>query len=158
MPKITKVSIPIEEARTEYDRLREESKRIKNRMDVLSKTIKDFAEANGTKNDVGSFYAENDDFIFGKQARKSVSFNEEKAIAFFESKGLDDCVKVVKQVNEEAVEQAVNEGEITFDELESITTTKVTYAIDVKRKEEMPEVEQSEILAASRKPKMKKGK
>ena len=86
MPKITKVSIPIEEALTEYDRLREESKRIKNRMDVLSKTIKDFAEANGTKNDVGSFYAENDDFIFGKQARKSVSFNEEKAIAFFESK------------------------------------------------------------------------
>ena len=71
---------------------------------------------------------------------------------------VDDCVKVVKQVNEEAVEQAVNEGEITFDELESITTTKVTYAIDVKRKEEMPEVEQSEILAASRKPKMKKGK
>lgn len=161
MPKISKVAIPIDEALIEYERLRDESKRIKSRMDVLSKSIKDYAEKNGTKNDGGSFYAENDEFVFGKQARKSVSFNEEKAIEFLENKGLDKCVEVVKKINEEAVEKAVSDGDITFEELESITTTSVTYAIDVKRKEEMSDVEQSEILlAASRKPKTtpKKGK
>lgn len=154
MPKISKTVIPIRQALIEYDRLREETKRIKGRMDVLSKTIKDYAEANGTKNDGGSFYAETDEFIFGKQAKKSVSFDEKKAIDFFEDKGLSDCVELVKRINEEAVEKAVSDGDITFEELESITTTKVTYAIDVKHKEEMADVEQSEILlAASRKPK-----
>ena len=47
-------------------------------------------------------------------------------------------------------------GKISYEELESITTTKVTYAVDIKEKSEMPEVEQTEVKsAASRKPQRK---
>ncbi len=160
MLKMSK-TVPINEVLKEYSALREESSRIKKRMDALSATIKDYAEKSGTKNDSGSFYAENDEFIFGKQAKKSVSFMEETAIKFFKDKGLHECVKTIEKIDESKVEEAIQSGDLSYDELQSITQTKTTYAVDVKRKAEMPEVAQSEVkMAASRKskPSLKGGK
>lgn len=138
----------------EYDRLREEAKTIKSRMDTLSKEIKDYASKHGVKDDKGSFYCDNGRFLFGQQAKKSVSFVADKAIEFFKSHGLFNAVKTVETIDEDAVEQYINEGKITFEDLESITSTKVTYAIDLKKKEDMPVVEETTVpIAASRKPK-----
>lgn len=145
----------------EYYRLREESKTIKSRMDALAKEIKDYASANGVKDDRGSTYCDNGSFMFGQQAKKSVSFKKEVAIVFFKAKGLLDAVKITEVIDEDAVEKYINEGAITFEDLESITETKVTYAIDLKKKEEMPVVEETTVqMAASKKPKpvLKKGK
>ena len=139
----------------EYHRLREESKTIKSRMDTLAKEIKEYASVNGVKDDKGSFYCDNGSFMFGQQAKKSVSFVFEKAIDFFKSRGLVDCIKTTEVIDEEAVERYINSGHITFDDLESITQTKVTYAIDLKKKEDMPVVEETTVsMAASKKPKL----
>lgn len=144
----------------EYYLLREESKTLKNRMDVLAKEIKEYASSNGVKDDKGSCYCENESFMFGQQAKKSVSFVKDKAIKFFKSKGLVDAVKLTEVVDEDAVEKYIEEGLITFEDLESITETKVTYAIDLKKKEDLPVVEETTVaMAASKKPVLsKKGK
>ena len=138
----------------EYYELREKSKTIKSRMDVLAKEIKEYASTNGVKDDKGSSYCENKDFMFGQQCKKSVSFIKDKAIEFFKIHGLHNAVKITEVIDEDEVEKYINEGSISFEDLESITETKVTYAIDLKKKEEMPVVEETTVaVAASKKPK-----
>ena len=130
-------------------------------MDVLAKEIKEYAQKNGAKDDKGSFYCDNGAFQFGQQAKKSVSFKKEEAIAFFKTKGLHDAIKIIEAIDEDAVERYITDGAVTFEDLESITETKVTYAIDLKKKEDMPVVEETTfVVAASKKPKLsaKKGK
>lgn len=150
--KATVISLPIGAMLSEYDSLREQKKKIEDRMKYLADQIKANAEKVGVKDDKGSFYAEDEQFIYGKQCKKSVSFNQEKALSYFRDRGYDDCITTVEVINEEAVESRINTGDISFEDLEDITTTKVSYAIDLKRKEEMPEVEQTEVpIAASKK-------
>ena len=150
--KATVISLPIGAMLSEYDSLREQKKKIEDRMKYLADQIKANAEKVGVKDDKGSFYAEDEQFIYGKQCKKSVSFNQEKALSYFRGHGYDDCITTVEVINEEAVESRINTGDISFEDLEDITTTKVSYAIDLKRKEEMPEVEQTEVpIAASKK-------
>ena len=150
--KATVISLPIGAILSEYDSLREQKKKIEDRMKYLADQIKANAEKVGVKDDKGSFYAEDEQFIYGKQCKKSVSFNQEKALSYFRDHGYDDCITTVEVINEEAVESRINTGDISFEDLEDITTTKVSYAIDLKRKEEMPEVEQTEVsIAASKK-------
>lgn len=156
MKPISKLaSVPsIESKVKEYDGLREESKIIKKRTDDLAKEIKEYAENNGVKDDKGSFYCDLGGYLFGKQAKKSVSFKKDEAIEFFKTKKLFDAVKIIETIDEDAVEKYISEGNITFEDLESITETKVTYAIDLKKKEDMPEVEEVTLqMAASSKPK-----
>ena len=149
------VSLPIESVLNEYNSLREEKKKIESRMSALAKQIKEDAEARGVKDDKGSFYAENDNFIYGKQCKKSVSFDKDKAISYFKNHGYEDCIDTVEVINEAAVEGHVNSGDISFEDLEDITTTKVSYAVDVKKKEEMSEVQQTTVsMAASKKPRL----
>lgn len=150
--KATVISLPIGAMLSEYDSLREQKKKIEDRMKYLADQIKANAEKVGVKDDKGSFYAEDEQFIYGKQCKKSVSFNQEKALSYFREHGYDDCITTVEVINEEAVESRINTGDISFEDLEDITTTKVSYAIDLKRKEEMAEVEQTEVaMAASKK-------
>lgn len=152
---MSKTVVSIEQKVTEYDKLRAQSKTIKSQMDKLSAQIKDSAEKLGTKDDKGSYFYETDQYIFGKVAKKSVSFSEEKAIKFFKKKGLDKCIDIVEVINEEAVSGYVSSGDITYEELDDITQTKTTFAVDVKKKEEMPEIEQTRVpLVASAKPKL----
>jgi hypothetical protein len=138
---------------SEYDNLREQKKIIEARMKVLSDTIKDYAEQNGVKDDKGSYYAQNNDFVYGKQAKKSISFIAEDAIALFERRKWEDCIRTIKSINEDAVSARIESGDLTIKDLEKITTTNTTYAIDVKKKEEMKEVEQTTVapVAASAK-------
>lgn len=136
----------------EYYELREQSKLTKSRMDILAKEIKEYASANGVKDDKGSSYCDNGEFMFGQQAKKSVSFKNDEAITFFKTHGLLDAVKIKEVIDEDAVEKYINEGQLSFEDLESITETKVTYAIDLKKKEDLPVVEESTVqVAASKK-------
>lgn len=145
--------VPISQLVQEYDSLRANKKTIEDRMTYLSNAIKEYAEKNGTKDDKGSFYTSVDGFLVGKQCKKSVSFNKDVAIKFFEDKHLHDAIVITKSIDEKAVEKYINNGDISYDDLESITTTKVTYAVDLKKEEEMPVVEQKDIKAvASKKP------
>lgn len=150
--KAAVISLPIGKLLEEYYSLREQKKVIEDRMKTLADQIKSNAEKVGVKDDKGSYYAEDEQYVYGKQCKKSVSFDKDKAIEYFKNHGYTECIDTVEVINEEAVEGLINTGDISFEDLESITTTKVSYAIDIKKKEEMPEVEQTEVsMAASKK-------
>ena len=60
-----------------------------------------------------------------------VSFNEERTIAFFKKRKLIDLVyktKEVKYFDEEEINNLYQCGDITADELQSITDVTTTYA------------------------------
>ena len=150
--KATVISLPIGSLLEEYYSLREQKKTIEDRMKTLADLIKANAEKTGVKDDKGSYYAEDEQYVYGKQCKKSVSFDKDKAIEYFKNHGYSECIDTVEVINEEAVESLINTGDISYEDLEAITTTKVTYAIDIKKKEDMPVVEQTEVpLAASKK-------
>lgn len=150
--KAENLVLPIGTLLQEYNTLRDEKKRIEDRMKKLADLIKDNAERVGVKDDKGSYYAEDENYIYGKQCKKSVSFNQEKALSYFKDHGFEDCIDTVEVINETAVEEHINTGDISFEDLESITDTKVSYAIDLKKKEDMPEVQETEVpMAASKK-------
>lgn len=152
-PKITSL-VNIETLVEEYNTLREEKKRIESRMKTLSEDIKGYAETHGSKDDKGSFYCDSSSYSFGKVAKKSVSFITDKALSFFKTHNMHDAIKIVETIDEDAVEKYISDGSLSYSDLESITQTKTTYAVDVKKKEVVEdEVSETTIpIAASKKP------
>lgn len=137
----------------EYSELSSQKKRIEERMTFLSTQIKDGAAKFGVKDDKGSHYLENESFLLGRVAKKSFSFNQERAVQTLEASGLGDVVDVitVKQVNEEKLTTAVSQGRIAINVVEGFTDVKTTYAVTVKSKEAMPEVQTGDLSAAASK-------
>lgn len=135
----------------EYFTLRKQAGVIKSRMELLSSEMKDYAEKNGVKGDTGSSVVEVSNYVLSRVARKSVSLNQEKALSLAKEKNLTAAIKVVEYVDESALEKYIKKGAVSLEELEAVTETKVTYAIDLKEKEEMTEVTETKVLAASKK-------
>lgn len=131
----------IETLLKDYAYLRDQEKLIRKRKEELAKEIKEYVTKNGAKDSKGSYYSENESFIYGSQAKKSIKINEDKAKNFFESKGLlDRVITTVEQVDEMKIEQLIAEGEISPDDIEEIVDIKVSYSLDVRPKEEIVEV------------------
>lgn len=142
----------IKEALREYDSIRTQEKALAERKKFLADFIKNYATTNGTKDQNGSFYAEDDRFKFGSQVKKSVSLNFDRAKKFFTDKKLwDKVVVITESISEEKVEELIVAGEISVEEFEPLCDTKVSYSIDVKEKkqEEVPEV-QVEVASPKR--------
>lgn len=136
----------------EYDEVSKHIKILEATKKTLADKLKNFADANGVKDDNGSYYLDLSDFIVGKVAKKSMSLNPERTKALLKEKGLTSkCLKVVEQIDESAIEKEVSSGNISISELESITDTKVTYSVSVKPKEELPDVDISSFAAARKK-------
>ena len=146
---------------SEYESLRRQDIAIKERKDLLADTLKEYAKTYGTKDDKGSFIVDTPSHTFGAVARKSVKLDADKALDFVRERGWDECVVNVPTIDEDALEKRLRDGDLSMDEMESLTTTKTTYAIDVTAKEEMPEVQQTAVqtaTAAKRKPPVLKRK
>jgi hypothetical protein len=82
------------------------------------------------------------DIILKKEARKSVSLNEEKAILLFTRKKLINRVLKIREtqyLDEEAIEELIEDGEVTTKEIESITDVTVGYAIKMVKRTEIEE-------------------
>jgi hypothetical protein len=137
----------------EYASYRPEENRIKERKNELATYLKQFAEENGVKDDKGSFYVENEQFVIGKVARKSITLDPTKTLSFLKKRGLSDCIKTVEVLDEDAITSYVESGVISIDEIRELTNTSVSYAISVNSKEEMPEVQQTEMVAQTKNPK-----
>lgn len=119
----------------EYNQLLKQEAFIKKRKEELAKYIKEYSMKHGVKNDKGSYYIDDGEFYFGSQARKTVKINEEKAREFLGMKGLLEKVITIKEVIDETkIEELVNSGELSVEDIENIVDVKITYAIDVKEK------------------------
>lgn len=143
----------------EYDELRTQKKVIEEQMKKLSADIQKYAEAKGVKDEKGSYYIDNDDYVFGKTAKKSVKLNQEKALAYCKNNEMGDCIDVVETVNEDKLAHYVSIGEITSKTLEDLTDIKITYAVSVTKKEseeDMPEIQQTKAEKAVKSPVFKR--
>ena len=137
----------------EYSEISAQIKVLTDRKKELSDLIKKGAEKFGVIDDKGSYYLEDDNFILGKVAKKSFKLNQDKAVETLKSMDLGDVIDKVTTyiVNEDRLTQAVADKRISLDTVKSFTDTKVDYSVSVKEKEEMPEVEQSTLMAARKK-------
>lgn len=137
---------------TIYNRLRAEKKRIEEQLKKVSDRIKNYAKANGERDDKGSFYKNIDNFTFGAVAKKTVKVDTNALVAYLKQRGFDKAIKseVVYSVNEALLEQYISEGRLTEEEVQQFADVNVSYSVFVSEKEEMPEVKQMSI-AASRK-------
>ena len=137
----------------EYAELSAQIKQLEERKKTLADKIKSGAEQFGVKDDKGSFYLENDNFIMGKVVKKSYKIDQDKAVKTLESMGLGDVVDIVtvKTVNEDKLQKAVQESRLTLQDVEVFTTETVSYSVSVKEKEAMPEVEVSTAKVARKK-------
>lgn len=161
MAKITPIT-PVKsmgELVAEYDSLRAKKKAIDERMKVLAKDIKDFATLNGNKDDKGSYYVEDDKYVFGSQCKKSIKLNDEKVLNYFKAHHLDAHIETKEFVPEKTVEYLNNDGTISYEDLETLVDVKETYSVTVVNKEEVTaEVQEHTVqkaempIAASKKP------
>lgn len=137
----------------EYADISAQIKKLEEQKKALADKIKSGAEQFGVKDDKGSFYLENDYYIMGKIAKKSIKIDQEKAVETLESMGLGDVVDevVVKTVNEDRLQKAVTDKRITLDDVRGFTNESVSYSVSVKEKEAIPEVEATTVKVARKK-------
>lgn len=139
---------------SEYDLIRENEKMMKKRKTELANIIKEYSDKNGVPDDKGSLLCSNDEYSWGKQIRKSVSLNQEKALEFIKENELNDCITTVEVVNEEELENQFNLGNVTTEDLENISDIKISYSTVVTKKEVIEDAEEYELkLASQDKPK-----
>lgn len=137
---------------SEYNMLRAKSKTIKSRMDELAKNIKAHLTKNVTPDSKGSYYAEDDNFVYGNMAKKTIKLNEERAKVFLQERNLLEKASDVKIViNEDKLEQLLANKEITMEELQTLVDTKVTYSIDIKEKQKEAEPVEVEVASSTKK-------
>lgn len=137
----------------QYAEISAKIKQLEEEKKALADRIKAGAEQFGVKDDKGSFYLENDNYIMGKVAKKSFKIDQELAVKTLESMGLGDVVDevVVKTVNEDRLQIAVNHKRLDLDIVRAFTKESVSYSVSVKEKEALPEVEQTNLKAARKK-------
>ena len=137
----------------EYNAISLQIKALDSQKKSLADKIKELAQKFGTKDDKGSHYCGNDEFMCGNVAKHSISLNTDRAVALLQKKGLNEYIeeKIVKVVDEKKLEKAIINGQITQEEFDSIMDDKVSYSVSVKKMEEMPEVEVTQLKAAKKK-------
>lgn len=136
----------------QYADISSQIKALEGQKKALAEKIKQGAEQFGVKDDKGSFYLESEDLMMGKVAKKSFKIDQDKAVKTLESMGIGDVVDevTVRTVNEDRLQQAVSDGRLSLDTVESFTNVSVSYSVLVKEKEAMPEVEQTTLKSAAK--------
>lgn len=136
----------------QYADISSQIKALEEQKKALTEKIKQGAEQFGVKDDKGSFYLESEDLMMGKVAKKSFKIDQDKAVKTLESMGIGDVVDevTVRTVNEDRLQQAVSDGRLSLDTVESFTNVSVSYSVLVKEKEAMPEVEQTTLKSAAK--------
>lgn len=121
----------------DYDSYSVKIKELNSRKKELGDYLKSFAREEGVQDDKGSYYYDLDQYVVGCVARTSTSLDHEKAVSLLKKKGLGNCVKKVisYELNEAEIEKAVNCGDLTLEELHSVSNVKTTYAVSVNKKE-----------------------
>ena len=144
----------LSEVLAEYSEINEQMKFLEKRKKELAESLKELALKTGVKDDKGSYFVDEGDKTFGRVRKCSISLNEEKAMKFFKKKGLlKDVTKSV--IDLDKVDILVSCGQVTSEEIESISDVKESFQFYMGDKkteepEEMPEIQVSERPKKSR--------
>ena len=137
----------------EYLEISEQIKNLEGRKKELSERIKDCAVHYGVQDDKGSYFCETDTCVYGRVAKKSVKLDQKKAQETLVAMGREDLIdKVVTLVvNEDRLEKAIQNGDISIKTVEGFTSINTSYSVSVKKAEVAEEVVQTTFKKASRK-------
>lgn len=132
----------------EYSYISAQIKTLTERKKSLAGMIKNYALVHGVRDDKGSYYCENDNFVYGVVS-KSQTVQRENIIDLLKEMGRKDCIDIIEVVNMDMLNKYHDEGIISDDDIKKLFEVKeMTPSISVKEKKELPEVEKK---AASRK-------
>lgn len=132
----------------EYSSVSAQIKTLEERKKSLSAMIKSYAKEHGTKDDKGSYFCENDNFIYGVVS-KSKMVARENIISLLKEMGREDCIQCVELPYLEVIDKYHDEGIFTDDDISKLFEVKeMTPSISVKEKKELTEIEKK---VASRK-------
>jgi hypothetical protein len=144
MPIITNESTPdldpIRREVQQYVTLKDEAEAITERVNTIKKRLTSYIEDLGEPNEKGSIVLTVDDERTGtrsivKQRRVSKQFDEDKANAILQSKGVfETCTKTITVLDQDAVMAAYYEGKLTDDDIDTMFPEKVTWAIVLEKK------------------------
>lgn len=133
----------------ELTHIKENKKALEEREKELKEKLGDYLEEYCYKDTKGSFLTkieiDGKEKVIKKECRKRPKLNEEKAEEYFREHKLWDFVSEKKEViNPDYVEQAVLQGKMPAEDLESITDMGVSYALVIK--DYKPEDEEEGII------------
>jgi len=144
MPIITNESTPdldpIRREVQQYVTLKDEAEAITERVNTIKKRLTSYIEDLGEPNEKGSIVLTVDDERTGtrsivKQRRVSKQFDEDKANAILQSKGVfETCTKTITVLDQDAVMAAYYEGKLTDEDIDTMFPEKVTWAIVLEKK------------------------
>ncbi|NBW11501.1 MAG: hypothetical protein EBR82_26070 [Caulobacteraceae bacterium] len=124
----------------QYNALKDEATAIDGRISTLRKRIMAVIEERGEVNDKGSIILDASDSNNGpmqvvKQRRVSKMFDEDKADALLQEKGLfETCTKTITVLDQDAVMAAYYDGKLTDEDIETMFPEKVSWALIVEKK------------------------
>lgn len=130
---LTMVGTWVHEWKQTSDKVREFTARKNELRDRLKEVVEKFGETD----DSGHIWFDLPEAVDGITKLKSEryvrqSFDYEAALALVQEKGLDNCVQMVPQLDEEAFMVAVSEGTITGEEYDALVEVKADYRFKAK--------------------------
>lgn len=141
----------------EYNELRKQKSLIEKRMKELGDSIKKYSMEHGVKDQNGSHYVQESNFVYGSVSRKTIKLNQEKAKNHFNSIGLlQDVIETKYEVSEDKINELLTAGTITEDDIEAIMDVKTSYSLAVTEQEEEVDKEMPTIEAQIKEYKKKK--
>ena len=134
----------------EYSEISKQIKTLEDRKKSLSNALKEYAVANGTKDDKGSSYYDFDDYVVGSVAKTKL-IPRDNIIDLLKNMGREDCVDMIEAANMTMIDKLHDEGVITDEQVESLYELKpMSASISVIKKEEMPEVQKAKAALSKR--------
>jgi hypothetical protein len=113
----------------QYLALKQEMKFLSERESELKKRLLESVESMGEIDGKGHVILEVDGTKLTKQRKVSNPLNMDVAEQIIKEKGLEDtCIKMVPQIDSEAIMAAFYKKELTEEEIESMFPEKVSYA------------------------------
>jgi hypothetical protein len=113
----------------QYLALKQEMKFLSERESELKKRLLESVESMGEVDGKGHVILEVDGTKLTKQRKVSNPLNMDVAEQIIKEKGLEDtCIKMVPQIDSEAIMAAFYKKELTEEEIESMFPEKVSYA------------------------------
>lgn len=120
-----------EEMVEQFYRLNKQAKEVEKQLTQLKKTFNQYFDLTVGKNQKGSIQFGS--FVLQRQIRVSEKFREEETIEKLEKLHLADCIKIVKQVDEEKIKAAMTLGLLSEETLSDYKERKQIPVIAVKQ-------------------------
>lgn len=120
-----------EELISKYFTLSEKAKEIEKELKEMKKVINVYFDETVGKQEKGESIV--GDYKIQRQIRTSESYNDEKTVKKLEELNLVDCIRIIKQPDQQKIDAAITLGLLGQADIEDCIVKKTTNAITVRK-------------------------